>query len=98
MPLHAKFSDDDRRFMARALPNPARGHGEIVYALPDPENVTVRLFDPAGRVAATLLDGVRQPAGEHRIEMGNQRLPPGLYYFRVRAGDKESEGPVVILH
>jgi hypothetical protein len=83
--------------MARALPNPARGHGEIVYALNDPQNVTVHLFDPAGRVAATLLDGVRQQAGEHRVEMGNQRLPPGLYYFRVRAGDQQAEGPVVIL-
>jgi len=85
------------RFMARAQPNPTRGHGEIVYALNDPQNVTVHLFDPAGRVAATLLDGVRQQAGEHRVEMGNQRLPPGLYYFRVRAGDQQAEGPVVIV-
>jgi hypothetical protein len=85
------------RFMARALPNPARGHGEIVYALADAEDVTVRLFDPGGRVAATLLDGVRQPPGEHRIERGTRALPPGLYFFRVRAGDHESQGPVVIL-
>lgn len=85
------------RFLARALPNPARGHGEIVYALADAEDVTVRLYDPGGRVAATLVDGVRQPAGEHRIEMGNRGLPPGLYFFRVRAGDQESGGQVVIL-
>jgi hypothetical protein len=85
------------RFMARAQPNPARGHGEIVYALADAEDVTVRLFDPSGRVVATLLDRVRQAPGEHRLELGNHGLPPGLYYFRVRAGDRESEGPIVLL-
>jgi hypothetical protein len=86
------------RFLARALPNPARGRGEIVYALAAPSEVTVRLFDPGGRVAATLLDGVLQPAGEHRVDMGVHGLAPGLYFYNVRAGGQEAEGRVVILH
>jgi hypothetical protein len=85
------------RFLARASPNPARGEGVIVYALAAETDVTVRLFDPAGRVVTTLLDGVRQPAGEHRVPLGGRGLPPGLYFFRVRAGEMEAEGRVVIL-
>ena len=85
------------RFLARATPNPARGDGEIVYALAAAADVTVRLFDPAGRVAATLLDGVRQTPGEHRVHVGDRGLPPGLYFFRVRAGEQQAEGRIVIL-
>jgi hypothetical protein len=85
------------RFFARALPNPAHGRSEIVYALGADADVTVRIFDPGGRVAATLLDGVRQPAGEHRVPLAGRGLSPGIYFFRVRAGDQESEGRIVIL-
>jgi hypothetical protein len=85
------------RFLARALPNPVRGDGVIVYALAAPAEVTVRLFDPAGRVAATLLDGVRQEPGEQRVPFRDRGLPSGLYFFRVRAGDEQAEGRIVIL-
>ena len=85
------------RFLARAMPNPVRRDGAIVYALEAPAEVTVRLFDPAGRVAATLLDGVRQEAGEQRVRLRDRGLPPGIYYFTVRAGHEESGGRVVFL-
>jgi len=85
------------RFLARALPNPARGDGAIVYALATEADVTVRLFDPAGRVAATPLDGARQAVGEHRVELRELGLAPGLYFFRVRAGELSAEGRVVVL-
>jgi hypothetical protein len=85
------------RFLARASPNPAHGDGAIVYALPADAVVTVRLYDPSGRVAATLLDGVRQPAGEHRLALGDARLRPGLYFYRVTAGEQLAQGRIVIL-
>jgi hypothetical protein len=85
------------RFLARATPNPARGEGEIVYALAAEAVVTVQLFDPTGRVASTLLDGVHQPAGEHRVPVRDRGLPPGVYFFRVRAGEQQAEGRIVIL-
>ena len=85
------------RFIARALPNPARNDGAIVYALSAEADVTARLFDPAGRVVATLLDGVKQQAGEHRLALRDLGLEPGLYFFRVRAGSSLAEGRVVVL-
>src|SRR5262249_27767045 len=85
------------RFLARAAPNPVRGEGAIVYALSEDATVSIRLYDPSGRVAATLLDGVRQPAGEHHVSVRDARLRPGLYFFRVRAGDQLAEGRVVVL-
>jgi hypothetical protein len=85
------------RFLARALPNPVRGDGAIVYALAAEATVTVRVFDPGGRLVATPLDGVRQVAGEHRLELRGLGLAPGLYFFRVRAGDAQADGRVVML-
>jgi len=85
------------RFLARALPNPARGNGAIVYALAAEADVTVRLFDAAGRVVSTPLDGARQTAGEHRVELRELGLAPGLYFFRVSAGELSAEGRVVVL-
>src|SRR6185369_6636694 len=85
------------RFLARALPNPARGDGAIVYALAAEEDVTVRLFDPAGRVVATPLKGARQAAGEHRVQLRELGLAPGVYFFAVRAGELLAEGRVVVL-
>ena len=83
------------RFLARALPNPVRAEGAIVYALPTETEVTVRLYDPAGRVVVTLLNGVRQTAGEHRVRVRSVR--PGLYFFRVQAGDSRADGRIVVL-
>ena len=85
------------RFMARATPNPARGDGAIEYTLPADAEVTVRMFDPSGRVVATLLDGAKQPAGEHRVAVRDGRLAPGQYFYRVRAGELETEGRLVVL-
>jgi len=85
------------RFLAHVLPNPVRAGGAIVYALAAEAEVTVRLFDPAGRVVATLVDGVRQAAGEHRVPVHEHLLAPGLYFFRVHAGSEQADGRIVVL-
>jgi hypothetical protein len=85
------------RFLAHVLPNPVRAGGAIVYTLAAETEVTVRLFDPAGRVVATLVDGVRQAAGEHQVPVHEHLLAPGLYFFRVRAGSEQADGRIVVL-
>jgi hypothetical protein len=85
------------RFLAHVLPNPVRAGGAIVYVLAAEMEVTVRLFDPAGRVVATLVDGVRQAAGEHQVPVHEHLLAPGLYFFRVRAGSEQADGRIVVL-
>jgi hypothetical protein len=73
-------------------PNPSRGRVTITFAL-EARATRARLdiFDPAGRLVRTLLDGA-QPAGEaSRVWDGRaldgDRLPPGVYLMRLEADD-----------
>ena len=85
------------RLAARAAPNPFRGEVRLEYALPASADVRVRLYDTAGRVARTLLDHVRQPAGSYRIALQGRALPPGLYLYEVLAGAERVQGKLVLL-
>jgi hypothetical protein len=68
-----------------AQPNPFRHRAVVCYSLPEDAEVSLRLFDAAGRVAANLFEG-RQPAGHHSVVVfpGN-RLAPGVYFCRLAA-------------
>jgi hypothetical protein len=85
------------RPIARALPNPARGSAMIEYALATPARVSVRLYDIAGRVAATLLDDAAQPPGVHRVPLAEGRLAPGIYLIDVHAGRERFRGRLVLV-
>jgi hypothetical protein len=83
--------------VARALPNPSRGDGVIQYELPVAARVVARLYDVSGRVAATLVDGVTQPAGTYRVPVRGQRLAPGVYLIDVDAGGEHFRGRLVLV-
>ncbi len=66
-------------------PNPFNPSTTIVYELPRREQVTIDIFDSAGRKVATLLDG-RQNGGRHKLTFNASHLASGVYYYRLTAG------------
>ena len=73
----------------RASPNPAAGAASIAFVLPEDAPARLRVFDTAGRLVRTLVDGV-VPAGEGlRIWDGrDDRGGPaagGVYFFRLES-------------
>jgi hypothetical protein len=62
-------------------PNPARDRATFVLSLPEPERVTVALYDPLGRRVAVLRDGSFE-AGSHVIELDGAGLPSGVYSMK----------------
>ncbi len=73
--------------LAQNFPNPALGATRIPFALPRSERVTLRVFDAAGRVVATLVDR-NLPAGSHSVEWRGEiapgrRAPGGVYFYRL---------------
>jgi hypothetical protein len=48
--------------------------------------VSLRIYDLAGRVVATLLDGERQPAGEHVATFTARGLSGGVYFCNLSVG------------
>jgi hypothetical protein len=82
--------------LGQNVPNPFNPRTTITYTLPDPEHVTLQLFDVKGRLVRTLVD---EPvaAGYHRVMLDGQGLASGVYYFRMTAGDFDKTRSLVLL-
>jgi hypothetical protein len=77
--------------LSQNRPNPFNPETVIPYSLAVDGRVTIRIFDVAGRLVRTLVDG-RQPAGPHaarwdgRAERGGP-LASGVYFYTVHYPD-----------
>ncbi|MFC1572711.1 hypothetical protein ACFL6M_03840 [Candidatus Eisenbacteria bacterium] len=68
----------------------------IIYAVPVPSQVVIRLFEVTGRTVQTLVDGHVEP-GYHRATLGTRGLTAGVYFCRMDAkGFSTSKKPVLL--
>lgn len=85
-----------------ATPNPFTGRTSIGFALPATRHVQVAVFDVRGRRVRGLVDASLAP-GRHHVtwegdgELG-KRLPTGIYFVKLDAGDIHSASRVVLVH
>jgi len=75
-----------------AHPNPAHGSTTIGFALPQQANVRLRVYDVAGRLVRTLVDGqvgagegVKSWDGRHN---GGAQAAGGVYFYRLETGNQ----------
>lgn len=66
-------------------PNPFNPATTIRYTLPRSGEVTLKIFNLAGQEMATLVNR-QQEAGEHSIQWYAEKLPSGVYMYRLQAG------------
>jgi hypothetical protein len=78
------------------FPNPVNGHSIIAFSLPTREYVTLDLYDSVGRKVRTLVDQPRDQ-GKHQIQIDSATLAPGLYTYRIQAGDHLASCQMLIL-
>jgi hypothetical protein len=67
-------------------PNPFNSATTITYALPQPAEAMLTVFDLLGRTVQVLATG-RQPAGTYEVSFEATGLPSGVYFYRLEAGD-----------
>jgi hypothetical protein len=97
MPNPASVSDalPTRTGLTMARPNPFQPSTTIQYALAKPVHVSMMIYDVAGRVVRTLVNG-NLPAGYHSViwdgrdERGSS-VPSGIYFCRFHAADSKGE-------
>jgi hypothetical protein len=78
--------------LSQNAPNPFGSRTSITYALPSDGKVLLRVYDVAGRLVKTLVDGP-QPAGTWNVAWDgtDERDHPvsrGMYFYRLDAGGK----------
>ena len=76
-------------------PMPAAGEVRIGYTLPATSDVSISIFDAAGRNVRSLVSE-RQGPGRHeatwdRLDRGGSAVSPGVYFCRIRAGSRQEE-------
>ncbi len=77
-------------------PNPFNPRTTIAFALAEEADVTLEVFDAAGRLVATLVDESKG-AGRHTIGFDASRLSSGVYFYRLRAGEFVQQKKMVLL-
>lgn len=65
------------------LPNPVRQSGTVDCQFPCAGNVSLRLFDAAGKYRMTLADGW-VPRGHSVFHLRRNGLPAGIYFLRLQ--------------
>ncbi len=68
------------------FPNPFNPTTHIIFTIPKPSHVILKVFDTLGREVATLMDEEKQ-AGEYHILFNAGGLSTGVYLYRLEAGD-----------
>ncbi|MEM6325603.1 MAG: choice-of-anchor D domain-containing protein [Bacteroidota bacterium] len=79
----------------RVGPNPTRGTATFGFAMAEAGDAHLALYDVRGREVATVVDGPLR-AGAHTATLG-ERLPAGVYVWRLRAGDRVETGRLTVI-
>lgn len=83
-------------------PNPFNPRTSVRYAVPATGLVGLRIYDVAGRLVRTLVDGEPKTAGRHEVEWNGRDdrgvpVAAGVYFARVEAGGTDSSAKMVLL-
>jgi hypothetical protein len=79
------------------MPNPARGGALLRFDLPLARKVTVDVLDVMGRRVRVLADRASYAPGRYSLRLEKGRLPAGLYFVRLNAGEFGQTRRLVVL-
>ncbi len=82
--------------ISSAYPNPFNNALHIAFSLAESGRASLRVFDLAGREAATLVTG-NLNAGAHRAEWIADGVPSGIYMVMLESGSKKVSQKVLLL-
>jgi predicted MPP superfamily phosphohydrolase len=86
--------------LRQSSPNPARAGTTIEFVLAFPAEVTLEVYDLAGRSVTTLVDGPTD-AGEHAVpwdltDAAGGTVASGVYFYRLDAGEESITKKMVV--
>jgi hypothetical protein len=104
-PFDCNVTDASDTPMRRTLllqnhPNPFNARTTIEFTLASPMHVSLVVYDVAGRLVATLVDGPAegpQVVVWNGVDAAGRPVGSGVYYYRLVAGDVIESRPMVLL-
>ncbi|MBX7042485.1 MAG: T9SS type A sorting domain-containing protein [Ignavibacteria bacterium] len=85
----------DKYFIDQNYPNPFNPHTVIQYGIPYAGNVTLKIFDMAGREIRTLVNESRK-AGFYSERFDGSSLSSGTYIYRIESGSFVSARKMIL--
>ena len=79
-----------------ARPNPMRQGTTIAFGLPVESKVSLKVYNLAGQLVATLVEG-KLPAGRHETRWEGRGQPSGVYFYRLDAGSYSATKKLVLV-
>lgn len=92
----AQVSVPEDYILSQNFPNPFNPATQIHFALLEAGEVSLRVYNTAGRLVTSLVDGYRQ-AGWHEITWDASDLATGLYVYRLQAGGRTFSQKAVLV-
>jgi hypothetical protein len=83
-------------YVAQNFPNPFNAVTKLSFGLPENAKVKVRVFDLAGRLVATLVDG-EMKAGNHYAVWDGQSAAAGMYVIRIESANFNKSVKAVLM-
>lgn len=86
--------------LGSSFPNPARISAAIPFAVGTSQEVSLKVYDVAGRLTRTLAQGYHA-AGQHQVSWNatnnnGQRVSPGIYYYVLQSGKERTSKKLVV--
>jgi hypothetical protein len=85
--IEENISRPEDMIVGRVYPNPFNSSTTIEYSLSEAGHIRIDIYDLLGRQVETLLDEYRQ-AGAHTVTFDASHLSSGVYFYRLRTGER----------
>jgi len=88
-------------YLHQNYPNPFNPVTTISYSIPTVQtgyipSVQLKVFDVLGREVATLVNE-EKPAGRYKVSFNANKLPSGIYFYRITAGSFHQTKKMLLL-
>jgi hypothetical protein len=85
----------------QSYPNPFNPQTTIVFEMPEPGDVSLKVFNAAGQIVATLVEE-HKPTGRHIVHWDGRNqfgrhVSSGVYFYRLQAGDYVETKRMILL-
>jgi sugar lactone lactonase YvrE len=92
-----KNNFDDYSFvLEQNYPNPFNPTTKITYSVAQENQVVLKVYNLLGKEVATLVNEKKTP-GFYELNFGGEKLPSGIYVYRLEAGSFSSSKKMILL-